>query len=110
VAERIRFYLDEHVAKAVARGLAARGADVLRSQDAGLLSAPDSEHLAFARQERRVLVTQDADFLRLHASGEAHAGIAFVPRQIPIGEVIRALMLLHDVLAPSDMLDHVEFL
>jgi hypothetical protein len=37
--------------------------------------APDEEHLKRAHNERRVIFTQDDDFLRLHAAGMDHAGI-----------------------------------
>jgi hypothetical protein len=45
----IRFHLDEHVASAIAEGLRRRGIDVTTTADAGLLDAPDEDHLAFAR-------------------------------------------------------------
>src|SRR5262249_34838704 len=61
----IRYHLDEHVDGAIARGLRDRGVDVTTARDAGLLGAPDAEHLEFAMRESRVIVTHDADFLRL---------------------------------------------
>ena len=71
--ESIRFYLDEHVAHAVARGLADRGVDVVTASSADMLRASDIEHLAFAKSQERVVVCQDADFLRLHAASHEHA-------------------------------------
>ena len=44
---RIRYYMDEHVAKAVIRGLRQRGVDVLSVVDANMLSAKDHEHCEF---------------------------------------------------------------
>ncbi|MER3404413.1 MAG: hypothetical protein C4289_03950 [Chloroflexota bacterium] len=102
--------MDEHVPRAVAEGLRRRGIDVLRAQEAGMLEAADEEHLALALREGRVVVTQDADFLRLHAAGRAHTGIVYAPQGTPIGAIIRGLMLIHDVLGPEDMVNHVEFL
>jgi hypothetical protein len=110
VADRIKFYMDEHVPKAVTEGLRRRGVDVVTIQEIGLHSAGDRLHLARAAQEQRVIVTQDADFLRLHASGMAHHGIAFAPQQTPVPYLLRMLMLIHDVLSPDDMIQHVEFL
>ena len=46
----IKFYVDEHVATAVVKGLRQRGADVLTVLEAGLRSASDEEHLARLRQ------------------------------------------------------------
>lgn len=71
---KIRYYTDEHVAKAVIRGLRQRGVNVLTTPEAKKLNATDEEHLTFAFSEKRVIFTQDNDFLRLASSGKAHAG------------------------------------
>ncbi|MCP4113138.1 MAG: hypothetical protein GY749_47680 [Desulfobacteraceae bacterium] len=46
---RIKFYLDEHVSKAIAKGLRRRGIDVITVVEAGLLGATDEEHLERAK-------------------------------------------------------------
>jgi hypothetical protein len=57
------------------------------------------------------MVTQDNDFLRLHALGVTHAGIAYCQQQsISIGEMLRRLVLIHDLLSAGEMLGRVEFL
>ena len=106
----IRFYTDECVAFAVADGLRRRGVDVLTVIEAGLLGAGDEEHLARANSEGRVIFTQDDDFLRLHASGRPHAGIAYAPQGTAIGEIIRGLLLIHSVMDESEMAAHLEYL
>jgi len=106
----IRFYTDEHVARAVVNGLRQRGVDVLTVTEAGTLGASDEMHLERARAEGRVLLTQDDDFLRLHAEGREHAGIVYAPQGTPVGTLIRGLMLIYQVLEPDDMQGHVEFL
>lgn len=110
MAERITFYLDEHVPRAVAEGLRRRGVDVLTTQEAGLLEAGDEQHLAVALRDGRIIFTQDADFLRLHAAGRPHGGIVYAPQHTAIGAIVRSLMLIHDVLDPEDMAGHVEFI
>ena len=110
MADQIKFYMDEHVPTAVTVGLRLRDVDVLTAQEAGMLAASDEDHLALAVREHRVLFTQDADFLRLHARGVPHAGIAYVRQQTPVGNIVRGLMLICQVLEPEDMLNHVEFL
>ncbi len=110
MAEKIRFYMDEHVPSAVTAGLRLRGVDVLTAQEAGMLEAPDKDHLALAASQSRVVSTQDADFLRLHAEGSSRAGIAYVHQQSAVGRVVRVLMLIYQVLEPEDMQNHVEFL
>lgn len=71
---------------------------------------PDNQQLAFAAAESRVIVTKDHDFLRLHATGIAHTGIAFVSADATTGGIIRGLTLLYQVLEAEEMSDHVEFL
>lgn len=72
--------------------------------------ATDEEHLAYATQVGRTLVTQDADFLALHASDITHTGIAYARQGMPIGDMVRSLLLIFDVLIPNEMLNHIEFL
>ena len=95
----VKFYTDEHVARAVVQGLRQRGVDVMTVVEAGLRSAADEVHLAHARSEGRVLVTHDADFLRLHAAGADHAGIAYGPQDITVGDLLRSLILSHRCLS-----------
>lgn len=76
MARTIRFHLDEHIDFAVAQGLRRRSIDVTTTADAGLLGADDPEHMAFAVDNSRVIVSNDPDFLRLHDQGVEHPGIA----------------------------------
>ncbi len=110
MGQPVKFYTDEHVGRAVVRGLRQRGADVLTVPEAGLLSATDEEHLERARAEGRVIFTQDEDFLCLHAAGVAHAGIAYAPQGTSIGDIIRGLMLIHQLLDAEEMMGHLEYL
>ena len=75
-----------------------------------MLGASDEEHLQRALAEGRVIFTQDDDFLRLHASGLEHAGIAYIPQNASIATVIRGLMLIYQVLDAEEMRGHVEYL
>lgn len=102
--------MDEHVPTAVTDGLRRRGVDVLTAQEAGMLQGEDIHHLAFASGQGRVIFTQDADFLRLHAAGRTHAGIVYAPQQSGVGSLVRNLVLVHDVLSAEEMTDHVEFI
>jgi uncharacterized protein with PIN domain len=110
VAQAVKFYTDEHVARAVVRGLRARGVDVITAMEAKMSAAADAEHLKRAKLESRVIVTQDHDFLRLHAEGIEHAGIAYAPQRSSIGDLIRWLMLIHQILNADEMRGRVEFL
>jgi len=107
----IGFHLDEHVSAHVAAGLRRRNIDVTTTADAALTGATDSAQLEFAAPSRRVMVTHDSDFLRLHARGVTHAGIAYCRQgSMSPGEVLRRLILIHDLLSPEEMAGRVEFL
>ena len=107
----ISFHLDEHISPALADALRRRGIDVTTTVEAGLEEAEDRDHLSFAASAGRVVITQDVDFLRLHAEGVPHAGVAFWrPRTRDIGDVLRRLVLIHAVLSPEEMKNRVEYL
>ena len=107
----MKFYLDEHIPKAVAEGLRRRGIDVLTIQDAGRAGDPDRKQLAFAAMKRRVLVTFDDDFLALDAAGAPHSGIVFSQAgRRSVGDLIETLVLIANVIEPEEMRNHVEFI
>ncbi len=111
MADPIRYYFDQHIHSAVTIGLRAHGVDILTSQDAGRCGLPDTDQLAFATAEGRVLVSFDADFLGLAASGMPHAGIAWCPAlKYSVGRLIQSLLLVQGVLNSDDMRNHVEYL
>jgi hypothetical protein len=109
--QTIRFHLDEDTDPAIAVGLRRYGIDVTTSQDAGLLSAPDSVQLAHAQSQGRVLFTHDAHHLALAAQGAVHSGIAFChQRRRSLGEIIAGLVLIWAVCEPHEMHNRIEFL
>ncbi len=105
----IRFHLDENMPHAVADGLRNRGVDVTTTTDAQLMGASDKEQLAFARSEGRVVVTRDADFLRISARGEKHPGLVFWTERRSVGQLISALDLLRVSSTADDVEDQVFF-
>ncbi len=108
--KKLKFYTDEHVHSSVVKGLRLRDINVLTTKESRMLGATDTDHIAFAKKEGRVIFTQDVDFLRLHAKGVEHCGIVYAHQRTPIGNVTRGLMLLHQVLEYNDMRNHIEFL
>jgi hypothetical protein len=107
---RPKFLTDEHIPNAVAIGLRARGIDASTAAESVQLGIPDSALLSFARAEGRVLITADADHLRLAAAGAPHAGILFAPPDAGTGILIRGAMLIAEVLTSEEMVNRVEFL
>jgi len=107
---KLLLYLDESVNVVVADGLRRRGVDVTSAKDAGNLGLSDEDQLKYAAKNKFVIVTHDADFLSLAEDFE-HKGIVFVHQQkYSIGDLIRNLKLLWDVVEQKDMKNHVEFL
>ena len=91
-------------------GLCRRGIDVTTTNDAELRGAGDDRQLAFAREQRRVIHTNDPDFLRLDAAGIQHSGIVFCSAgSRTIGQVIEYLTMLDALLSEEEMQNHVEF-
>jgi uncharacterized protein with PIN domain len=110
VHERIRFHLDENVDPDVAHALRKHGIDVTTTLELSMRGQSDEDQLAFALREDRVLITHDTDFLDLARSNSSHAGIAFAHRKRSLGDVIRAITLIYEVLNSTDMNGKVEYL
>ncbi|MEM9161500.1 MAG: DUF5615 family PIN-like protein [Cyanobacteria bacterium P01_F01_bin.4] len=111
MSRTIRFHLDENVSNAVAQGLTERGIDVTTTAKAKLIGSSDESQLSFIQSESRVLFTHDSDFLKLHSSGVDHPGIVYsVLGSRSIGEIVKGLVLIWEILEPTDMTHHVEFL
>lgn len=111
MTERVRFHLDEMVDPDVARALRQHGIDVTTTVDANLRSATDEEQLDYAQRTERVLVTHDTDFLRLAGRDLDHQGIAFCYKTSrSLGEIIRSLILIYEMLSPEEIAGRVEYL
>jgi predicted nuclease of predicted toxin-antitoxin system len=107
----VRFHLDEQCDPRIAVALRQRGVDVSTAAEAGLLGAPDEAHMAYAWLQARAIMTHDTDFLRLHAVGADHAGIVYCsPQARSLGEIVRLLVLMWELLEPSELRGQVEFL
>ena len=107
----IRFHLDENCHRAVAEGLRRRGFDVTTTPDVALLTATDAEHAAFCKSQGRVLFTQDRDFLRMHAADQQHPGVVYCEKDTrSIGAIIQGLVLIWEIMEPSEMAGRVEYL
>lgn|SRR5262249_55579874 len=109
--EGVRFHLDEHISSAIALALRRRGIDVTTTAEAGMLGAEDIAHLDFARKSGRVMVSNDDDFLRLHANSYPHAGIAYCKQGArSVGEMIHTLILIYELMSPDEMIGQIVYL
>ncbi|HEX6190579.1 MAG TPA: DUF5615 family PIN-like protein [Pyrinomonadaceae bacterium] len=110
MADRIRFHLDEHVDPAIATALRRVGINVTTTIEAGLRTKNDEAHLQFARNEERVIVTRDQDFLRrAHHIGD-HPGIVFYTATQTMREIIEGLILICEVMTPEELVGRVEYI
>ncbi len=72
----MRFLIDNQLPTAVARFLAARGAECQHVLDLGLGQAADSEIWRLAAERQTVLISKDEDFF--HLAGIPGAGVQLV--------------------------------
>ena len=77
----LRFHLDENCDPRIAVGLRLHGVDITTTSEAKLLEASDAEHLAHASAEKRGIITEDTDFLRMMVAGQGSPGVIFVPAE-----------------------------
>lgn len=97
---RPRFLTDEDFEPAIIKGLRRRQPqlDLMTAVEASNLGKTDSEVLAFAAQESRILVSHDKRTLPGHfadylAAGHHSPGVLLVSRKVSISQAIDALLL-----------------
>jgi hypothetical protein len=112
----IRLYFDEDAMQSGLVGaLSARGVAVTTPLPARS-GWSDDQQLTFAAENGWVLYTfNEADFCRLHGTWLArerhHAGIIIAPQQrFSIGEQLRRLLRIYELVRAEEMKDRIEFL
>jgi hypothetical protein len=107
-------YADENVKFGIVEGLRRQGMDVVTAYESGQQSADDEDLLTVAASQRRLMLTNDTDFLRLHAewiqNGRDHSGIVFWAQKMSIGVAIRRILKYALQTAPEDAANRVHFL
>lgn len=108
----MNIYTDENIERPIIEGLRRRGIDVISVVDLGYAGSPDTFHIKKASEVNAVILTRDADFLRMaHGSGVQHNGIIFAhSKNTSIGQCIRGVELIANILTAEDMKNHIEFL
>ncbi|WP_404789437.1 DUF5615 family PIN-like protein [Altericista sp. CCNU0014] len=108
---RIRFHLDENVSNAIAAALRRMEIEVSTTPETKLLGQSDEAQLEFAQAEGRVIVTHDDDFLKIASVQTNHPGIAYCRKDAKsVGDIVKQLALIYEVLTPEEMRGQVEFL
>jgi predicted nuclease of predicted toxin-antitoxin system len=107
---QVRYFLDEHIHRAVTEALRRRGVEVLTAQEAGRTGFSDLDQIEFCRKEGIAIVTMDSNYLAHAAKGVPHAGIVKLSAsRRSIREIVRKLLLIRAVLSSEEMEGHVEF-
>jgi predicted nuclease of predicted toxin-antitoxin system len=114
----LRLLADENLDNDIVRGTQRRrpGLDILRAQSAGLSEADDPAILAWAAQERRVVLTHDVTTMTRFAierirRSEPMAGL-FIVRQegAALSRIIEDLLLLDECSETAEWVDRIEYL
>jgi len=82
---------------------------VTTTNEAGIRTQPDPVQRAYARDEGRVLVTRDADFLRFASRDTNHPGIVYWSQTSRAGRDHRKSDLLSEVFTAEEMKGRVEY-
>lgn len=113
----IRFPADEDFNRRILRGLGRRipSLDVVRVQDVGLITRPDTEVLEWAAIENRVVLTHDVTTMSKHAFDRVNQnlpmpGVIEVSQDVPIGEAIEELVLIAECILENEWQNQVIFL
>jgi len=111
------FLSDEDFNRRIVRGLRRRLPllDIVRVQDVGLITRPDTEVLEWAANENRVVLTHDVTTMSKHAfdrveKGLAMPGVIEVSQDVPIGEAIEDLVLIAECSLENEWHNQVLYL
>ncbi len=111
------FLSDEDFNRRIVRGLRRRlpQLDIVRVQDVGLITQPDTEVLEWAANENRVVLTHDVTTMSKQAFDRAEKGLAMpgvieVSQDVPIGEAIEDLILIAEYSLENEWYNQVLYL
>jgi predicted nuclease of predicted toxin-antitoxin system len=96
----MKFLLDQDVYEKTRRVLIGLGHDVVTASESGLSTAEDSDLLAAAARDGRVLVTRDRDFGRLVFQHGGGSGVVYL--RIPPGVLEEVHRQIVEVLSAYD--------
>ena len=108
----MKIYADENIETSVIDGLRRRGITLYSAVELGYRGKSDKFHLSKAGELDAIVLTHDVDFLVMASSPNVtHRGIIFSQsKNVSIGDCIRGVELIANVLSDRDMRNHIEFL
>lgn len=114
---KVRFLADADLNKAIVSGVLRRepSLDFLTAHAAGLRGMTDTEVLALAAEQERVIVSHDvgtmpAHFRAFRSAGKRSAGLFLVPQTLHISRAIDELLLIWLVSEASEWENRLEWL
>ena len=106
----MKFLADEHIELSIVTGLKLIRIDIISVNEAGKRGSDDEEILSFAKENDRIVITRDSDFVKLHSKGIGHAGIVFIPKFLEIGKVIEEIEKVSMIFELEHIRDSVIFI
>jgi len=108
----MKIYADENIEKSIIEGLRRRKVEVISAKELGYAGKPDEFHIKKASELKAVILTHDIDFLKMASNlSVRHRGIIFShSKEVSIGQCIRGVELIANILTDKDMENHIEFL
>ena len=108
----MKIYADENIELSVVEGLRRRKIEIVSAQELGYLGKADEFHIKKASEIKAVILTHDIDFLKIASNPDIkHSGIIFSHQEnVSIGQCIRGVELIVNILTDKDMENHIEFL
>ena len=108
-------YTDHHVRGAVVKGLRRRGIDVLTTFEDEHAEASDEALLARATELRRIIFTQDDDFLAIaddwQLAKRHFSGVIYTHQhRTTVGQIIADVQLILEAATPDEMSNTVMFI
>jgi len=110
----IKILLDQGLPRSSVKILNDEGWDTIHTGDSGLSRATDRQILEYAREEKRVIITMDADFHTILSTENAHSPSVIRIRQEGLKGpefsklIINILSKIHDILKDGAMVTVTE--
>ncbi|MBI3600510.1 MAG: DUF5615 family PIN-like protein [Nitrospinae bacterium] len=108
----MKIYADENIERSIIEGLRRRRIEVISARELGYIGKSDEFHIKKAFDIKAVVLTHDVDFLIMASRPEvSHYGIIFShSKNVSIGQCIRGVELIANILTDREMENHIEFL
>jgi predicted nuclease of predicted toxin-antitoxin system len=108
----MKIYADENIETSIIDGLRRRRITEHSAVELGYRGKPDKFHMSKADELDAIVLTHDVDFLIMgSAPYVTHRGIIFShSKNVSIGDCIRGVEVVANVLSDRDMRNHIEFL